>query len=97
MSIDLTEIFDRTETLNFSKEVQYTQQQGIIGKATLAAGAENLKVYPLKIRLHYSFCTPSEVIKEIEQKIADKEIIDYFQGSEYIGKYVITKADVDVL
>ena len=95
--VDLQSIFDRTENINFSKEVQYTSQQGIIGKASLAAGAENLKVYPLTIKLHYSFCTPAEVIEEIEQKIADKEIIDYFQGSEYIGKYVITKADVDVM
>lgn len=97
MPVNLQNIFDRTESLNFSKEVNYTRQQGIIGKATLSAGAENLKTYPLTIKLHHSFCNPSEVIKEIERKIADKEIIDYFQGSVYIGKYVIQNLKVEVL
>lgn len=95
--MNLQKIFDRTESLNFTKEVNYTRQQGIIGKASLSAGAENLKTYPLTIKLHHSFCNPSEVIEEIEQKIADKEPIDYFQGSVYIGKYVIQNLDVQVL
>lgn len=97
MPVNLHKIFDRTESINFSKEVNYSRQQGIIGKATLSAGAENLKTYPLTIKLHHSFCNPSEVIKEIENKIADKEIIDYFQGSVYIGKYVIQNLNVEVL
>lgn len=95
--LNLQNIFDRTENLNFSKEVNYTQQQGIIGKATLSAGAENLKMYPLTIKLHNSFCNPNKVIKEIEEKIANCEVIDYFQGSVYIGKYVLRNLQVEVL
>lgn len=97
MAINLQTIFDRTESLDFFKEVNYTHQQGIIGKASLAAGAENLKTYPLTVKLHHSFCNPQEVIDEIESRIAGKEILDYFQGSVYIGKYVLQHLNVEVL
>lgn len=97
MVVNLQKIFDRTENLNFFKEVNYTRQQGIIGKASLSAGAENLKVYPLSIKLHHSFCNPQKVIDEIEEKISKNEIIDYFQGSVYIGKYVLQNLNVEVL
>lgn len=97
MVVNLQKIFDRTENLNFFKEVNYTRQQGIIGKATLAAGAENLKFYPLSIKLHHSFCNPQKIIDEIEEKISRSEVIDYFQGAVYIGKYVIQNLSVEIL
>ena len=97
MVVNLQKIFDRTENLNFFKEVNYTRQQGIIGKATLAAGAENLKFYPISIKLHHSFCNPQKIIDEIEEKISRSEVIDYFQGAVYIGKYVIQNLSVEIL
>ena len=95
--LSLQKIFDRTENLNFTKEVNYTYQLGIIGKPSLIAGAENLKMYPLSIKLHHSFCNPQKIIDEIEEKISKKEIIDYFQGNVYIGKYVLQNLSVEVL
>lgn len=93
MTLSLLEILERTENESYTKEVQYTQQQGITGKPTIVAGNENLKEFPLKIKLHYSFCNPQKIIDEIETKITNHEVIDYFVGAKYIGKYVIKKIE----
>lgn len=89
LDITLIDILDKTENIKLSREFKYIEQQAIIGKASIVAGSENLKRYPLTIKLHSDFCNPQKIIDEVEAKGKAREAIQYFQGSKYIGAYVI--------
>ncbi|MDD3236805.1 MAG: hypothetical protein PHV37_01750 [Candidatus Gastranaerophilales bacterium] len=88
---DVIEIFSKTETQATEVDYGYTEQKGIGQKPTLIATGEGLKKYSLPIKLHHSFCHPGQIIKDLELKAENCEIIDYFQQDNYIGKYVISK------
>lgn len=90
-NLDFDQILNRTEAQDCSKEYKYNEQEGIGGKPSIIAGGENLRKYNLKIKLHGKFCNPDKVIREIEEKAEKKEIINYFQGNEYIGDFVINR------
>ena len=87
--LTLEQIFNRTETLEYSKEYKYIEQTSVNGKPSIIAGDENLKNFSLRIKLHYSFCNPQNIIDELEEKAENREIINYFQHGVYIGDYVI--------
>lgn len=93
--LTLEQIFNRTENLEYTKEYKYIEQQGITGKPSIVAGGENLKSFPLNIKLHYSFCNPQNIIDEIEEKAENREVINYFQNGKYIGDYVINRLHVN--
>ncbi len=85
----LEQIFNRTETLEYSKEYKYIEQTSVNGKPSIIAGDENLKSFSLRIKLHYSFCNPQNIIDELEEKAENRDVINYFQHGVYIGDYVI--------
>ena len=91
--LTLEQIFNRTETLEYSKEYKYIEQTSVNGKPSIIAGDENLKSFSLRIKLHYSFCNPQNIIDELEEKAENREIINYFQHGVYIGDYVINGPD----
>ena len=95
-NLNFEQILNRTESLNVSKTYNYIKQQSINGKPSVISGNEELKTYPLKIKLHHSFCNPQKVINEAEQKAKNREIINYFQNGRYIGDYVINKYKIDI-
>lgn len=97
MNLTLEQLFDRTENLENSKEYNYIEQEAINGKASIISGNETLKHYPLKFKLHHSFCNPQLIIDEIEEKAENREIINYFQHGNYIGDYVINNYNVNVM
>ncbi|MGN0015433.1 MAG: phage tail protein [Candidatus Gastranaerophilaceae bacterium] len=96
MNLTFNQILARTENLEYSKEYHYNEQAGIGSKPSITAGGENLKRFPLTVKLHITFCNPKKIIEEIEQKAADREIINYFLLNEYIGDYVIEKFNVNL-
>ena len=94
MNLTFNQILSRTENLEYSKEYRYNEQNGIGTKPSISAGGENLKRFPLTVKLHYSFCNPKKIIEEIEQKASDREIINYFVLEDYVGDYVIANFNV---
>lgn len=96
-NLTLEQILNRTEVIKYSKKYKYIEQRGINGKPTLVSGDENLKIYPLKIKLHHSFCNPQNIIDEIERKAQNRDVINYFQNGKYIGDYVISDFNVNII
>lgn len=96
-NLTLEQILNRTEAISYSKNYKYVEQTGLNGKPTIVSGNENLKIYPLKIKLHHSFCNPQLIIDEIERKAQNREIINYFQNGKYIGEYVISNFNVNII
>jgi hypothetical protein len=96
-NLTLEQILNRTESISYSKKFKYSEQYGINGKPAIVSTNENLKIYPLKIKLHNSFCNPQTIIDEIEQKAQNREIINYFQNGKYIGNYVISDFNVKII
>jgi len=92
----LEQILNRTEALDFTKTYKYAQQQGLSGKPALFATNESLKSYPLKIKLHQSFCNPQKVIKEIEQRAKNRQVINWFQHGKYVGDFFIERYSVKI-
>lgn len=95
--LDLQQILNRSETLEYTKEYKYNEYEGIGGKPKISAGNENLKRFPLKIKLHASFCTPQKIINEIEEKAKNKTNINYFQNGKYVGDYVIERYHINIV
>lgn len=95
--LDLQQILNRSETLEYTKEYRYNEHEGIGGKPKISAGNENLKRFPLKIKLHASFCTPQKIINEIEEKAKNKTNINYFQNGKYVGDYVIERYHINIV
>ena len=93
----LEQILNRTETLDYTKIYKYAKQEGILGKPALFSSNENLKTYPLKIKLHHSFCNPQKVIEEIETYAKKRKVINWFQHGKYVGNYLIEKYAVKVI
>lgn len=89
--LTLEQILNRSEVIDCTKEYKYNEQEGIGSKPSIVAGGENLLKYTLRIKLHGSFCKPAQIIKQIEEKAENKEIINYFQNGEYIGNFVINR------
>lgn len=89
--MNFDQILNRTEILKCSKQYKYYRQKGIGEKPTLVEGEQELKTFPLKIKLHKSFCNPSEILQDIEKRAEAREVINYFQCGEYIGDYVIER------
>lgn len=94
---DALKVMQKTEKETNTFEMGYTQQKGIGAKPTLLATGEMLKTYALPIKLHYSFCNPSKIIEELENKAKNREAFLYFQDETYAGRYVITKITTDVI
>lgn len=94
---DVLDIFSKTEASQTDTEYGYSEIKGINSKPSLIASGEGLKHYTLPIKLHASFCRPDKIIAELEEKASKREVIDYFQGDSYIGKYVINKISKNIL
>lgn len=88
---EVLDILAKTEIHETETEYGYTEQKGIGSKPTIVATGEALKRYSLPMKLHVSFCNPSQIIKDLESKAKNREVFDYFQGENYIGRYVIYK------
>ena len=88
---DVTEIFRKSENADTETEYGYTEQKGIIGKPSIVATGEGLQRYSLPIKLHFQYCNPSKIIKDLKEIAKNNEIISYFQDDEYKGEFVITK------
>jgi len=95
--LDFQQILNRSESKEFTKEYKYNEHEGIGGKPTISAGNENLKRFPLKIKLHASFCNPQKIIDEIEDKSKNRTNINYFQNGKYIGDYVIERYHANIV
>lgn len=95
--LDFQQILNRSETCDFTKDYKFNEHEGIGGKPKITAGNENLKRFPLKIKLHASFCSPQKIINEIEEKAENREIINYFLNGKYIGDYVIERYHVNII
>lgn len=94
---DVTQIFSMSEDNSVSSEYAYSEQKPITGKAKLVFSGEGLKKYSLPIKLHYSYCNPSRILKDLEQKAQNAESFSYFQQSEYIGEFVISRIDKKII
>lgn len=94
--VDLQTIFDRCEAFSTQKNYKYSEQEAINGKPSIMKLGENLKRFPLSITLHSSFCDIDEVIKAIEQKAENGEVISYFRQNVYIGEYVIEAYSINM-
>ena len=95
--LDFQQILNRSESREFTKEYKYNEHEGIGGKPIISAGNENLKRFPLKIKLHASFCNPQKIIDEIEYKSKNRTNINYFQNGKYIGDYVIERYHANIV
>lgn len=95
--LDFQQILNRSENREFTKEYKYNEHEGIGGKPIISAGNENLKRFPLKIKLHASFCNPQKIIDEIEDKSKNRTNINYFQNGKYIGDYVIERYHANIV
>ena len=95
--LDFQQILNRSESREFTKEYKYNEHEGIGGKPIISAGNENLKRFPLKIKLHASFCNPQKIIDEIEDKSKNRTNINYFQNRKYIGDYVIERYHANIV
>lgn len=95
--LDFQQILNRSENREFTKEYKYIEHEGIGSKPTISAGNENLKRFPLKIKLHASFCNPQKIIDEIEDKSKNRTNINYFQNGKYIGDYVIERYHANIV
>ena len=95
--LDFQQILNRSESREFTKEYKYNEHEGIGGKPIISAGNENLKRFPLKIKLHASFCNPQKIIDEIEDKSKNRRNINYFQNRKYIGAYVIERYHANIV
>lgn len=95
--LNLQQILNRSETREYTKDYKFNEHEGIGGKPEITAGNENLKRFPLKIKLHPNFCNPQKIINEIEKKAENREIINYFLGGKYIGDYVIERYHVNII
>ena len=73
----------------------YTEHDRIEGKPRLQQMGDELETIDLAIQLHYNFCEPEEVLKEIEKASYLHTILDFTTGAgRYYGKFVIEQIDI---
>ena len=92
--LNLQQIIDRAEKVNFGFVKTYAEQKTIEGKSYLGNDTETIKRFPVKIKLHHSYCNPEEIIEEIEKKMKNKTIMEYYQNGKYITEVVIGQYQV---
>lgn len=91
------DILNEVESRRKSQSFGYSEQKGIGQRPRLNYTGEGLKQYSLSITLHHSYCRPDYIIQQLEEKAASGESFSYYQGSKYIGEYVISNVEVNTI
>lgn len=94
---DVLEILEKKHQHLTENQYTYTEQKGITGKPDIIAGAESVKRYNFPVILHFSFCNPDKIIKGLEEKAKNKETFDYFDGENFLGRFVIENISTNKL
>lgn len=96
-SVNVLDILSKVENLQTETEYGYSEQKAIGEKPTLVAKGESLRRFSLPIKLHVNFCNPDKIIAGLREKGSNNEIFSYFQGSTYIGEFVISKVAENII